>query len=223
VPDVLELGEFRVDVTGRSVSRRGELVALPPKAVETLILLAENPGKTLRKEELLETVWAGTFVEEGSLTQTISVLRKALGAESIRTIPKRGYCYVGPVGLVRKRSRARPIAITVLVVATIAAWIAIVRPKTPAPARLARLVVLPVENLSGNAQHDYVSDGLTEELIAQLSTLDAGRLAVIARTSAMKYQGTRKSIGEIARELDADYVLEAACAGRGTSFALRRS
>ena len=218
MPDVLELGEFRVDVTGRSVSRRGELVALPPKAVETLILLAENPGKTLRKEELLETVWAGTFVEEGSLTQTISVLRKALGAESIRTIPKRGYCYVGPVGLVRKRSRARPIAITVLVVATIAAWIAIVRPKTPAPARLARLVVLPVENLSGNAQHDYVSDGLTEELIAQLSTLDAGRLAVIARTSAMKYKGTRKSIGEIARELDADYVLESSLRWSGNQL-----
>jgi DNA-binding winged helix-turn-helix (wHTH) protein len=49
------------------------------------------------KEELIESVWAGTFVEEGSLTQAISILRKTLGQQSIRTIPTRGYCYVGPV------------------------------------------------------------------------------------------------------------------------------
>ncbi|HEV7242667.1 MAG TPA: tetratricopeptide repeat protein [Thermoanaerobaculia bacterium] len=230
---VLELGEFRVDVAGRSVSRRGEVVALPPKAVETLILLAENPGKTVLKEELLDTVWAGTFVEEGSLTQAISILRKALGERSdgqqwIRTIPKRGYCYVGPVGAVTDwpelsaapsttapgRLRIRPIAITILVAVLVTAAIAMLtvivmrRRGARAPAHRARLVVLPVENLSGNAQHDYVSDGLTEELIAQLSTLDAGRLAVIARTSAMAYKGTHKPVDRIARELDVDYILE---------------
>jgi TolB-like protein/DNA-binding winged helix-turn-helix (wHTH) protein/Tfp pilus assembly protein PilF len=223
---VLELGEFRVDVAGRSVSRRGEVVALPPKAVATLILLAENPGKTVLKEELLETVWAGTFVEEGSLTQAISILRKALGERGdgqqwIRTIPKRGYCYVGPVTgspepdaapsiPAPRRSRMRPMAIAVLVVAALAVLTGIVmrRRNTPAAAHRARLVVLPVENLSGNAQHDYVSDGLTEELIAQLSTLDAGRLAVIARTSSMAYKGTHKPVDRIARELDVDYILE---------------
>jgi len=220
---VLELGEFRLDVAGRSVSRRGEVVALPPKVVETLILLVENPGKTVLKEELLETVWAGTFVEEGSLTQAISILRKALGERSdgqqwIRTIPKRGYCYVGPVReatdsppALKSGRRLRPIMIgaLVLVAATIAVLIVVLqRRRAPAHTGLARLVVLPVENLSGNAQHDYVSDGLTEELIAQLSTLDARRLAVIARTSAMAYRGTHKSIDRIARELDVDYVLE---------------
>jgi TolB-like protein/DNA-binding winged helix-turn-helix (wHTH) protein/Tfp pilus assembly protein PilF len=230
---VLELGEFRVDVAGRSVSRRGEVVALPPKAVETLILLAENPGKTVLKEELLETVWSETFVEEGSLTQAISILRKALGERSdgqqwIRTIPKRGYCYVGPVGAVTdspelspapsapalRRPRIRPIAIAVLVAVFATAAMAVLtvivirRRNAPAPAHRARLVVLPVENLSGNAQHDYVSDGLTEELIAQLSTLDARRLAVIARTSAMAYKGTHKPVDRIARELDVDYILE---------------
>lgn len=228
---VLELGEFRVDVAGRSVSRRGEVVALPPKAVETLILLAERPGKTVLKEELIETVWAGTFVEEGSLTQTISILRKALGEGNdgrqwIRTIPKRGYCYVGPVGVatdsldsapsepastpISKRLRVNPIAIAALVVAAVAVLLVMVirRGHPAAPAHRTRLVVLPVQNLSGNARHDYVSDGLTEELIAQLSTLDARRLAVIARTSAMTYKGTRKSIDQIARELDVDYVLE---------------
>lgn len=217
------LGEFRVDVGGRSLSRGGEPVALPPKAVETLILLAENRGKTVLKEELLETVWAGTFVEEGSLTQTVSILRKALdrndGQQWIRTVPKRGYCYVGPVGestgaspepVVAERPRVRRWLVALLIVATIVATgLALLqRREAPVAPRLARLVVLPVANLSGDPGHDYVSDGLTEELIAQLSTLDAGRLAVIARTSSMTYKGTRKPIDQIARELHVDYVLE---------------
>lgn len=241
---VLELGEFRLDVAGRSVSRLGEPVALPPKAVDTLILLAERPGKTVLKEELLETVWAGTFVEEGSLTQAISILRKALGERSdgqqwIRTIPKRGYCYAGPVRVITDtpapgpspsepahaqayapaslpafeppsgRPGIRRIALAALAVAAIATLVLVLaRRNTQSPPHRARLLVLPVVNLSGDAQHDYVSDGLTEELIAQLSTLDARRLAVIARTSAMTYKGTRKSIDRIARELDVDYILE---------------
>ncbi len=154
---VLQLGEFRLDVAGRSVSRRGEVVALPPKAVEALIRLVETPGRTVVKEELLESVWAGTFVEEGSLTQAISILRKAFGERS-----------EGSSGSERFRS----------------ADIVYVGP-------VARSRIL-----------------LLEELIAQLSTLDAMPLAVIARTSAITYKGTHKSIDQIARELDVDCVLE---------------
>src|ERR1700737_5138475 len=99
---VLEFHNFRLDVSARSLTRDGELVPLPPKIVETLILLAENPGKTILKDELMEKVWPGTFVEEGSLARNISILRKALGDSSddqqwIKTVPKRGYCFVAPV------------------------------------------------------------------------------------------------------------------------------
>jgi TolB-like protein/DNA-binding winged helix-turn-helix (wHTH) protein/Tfp pilus assembly protein PilF len=219
---VLELGEFRVDVAGRSLSRGGELVSLPPKAVETLILLAENQGKTVLKEELMEAVWPGTFVEEGSLTQNISILRKALGdPQWIKTVPKRGYCFVGPVRVATDASeqpaasspkppRTHRWLIGSLIVAAliVSSVVLFRRPKAPSSPHVARLVVLPVENLSGNPAHDYVSDGLTEELIAQLSTLDPRRLAVIARTSAMTYKGTHKSIDRIAQELQVDYVLE---------------
>jgi TolB-like protein/Tfp pilus assembly protein PilF len=70
------------------------------------------------------------------------------------------------------------------------------------------LVVLPFQNLSGDAEQDYLSDGMTEEMIAQLGTLHPSRLAVIARTSAMHYKGTTKRVDQIASELGAHYLLE---------------
>jgi TolB-like protein/DNA-binding winged helix-turn-helix (wHTH) protein/Tfp pilus assembly protein PilF len=224
---VLEFGSFRLDVSGRSLTRGGELVPLPPKAIETLTVLAENQGKTVRKEELLEKVWPGTFVEEGSLTQNVSILRKALGDSSddqkwIRTIPKRGYCFVAPVRLVPDAAEPLPSPPQVLkskrqvmwwavglIAVLVAVSLVLLYPRHVAsPSKLMRLLVLPVQNLSGDSEHDYVSDGLTEELIAQLSTLDATHLAVIARTSAMSYKGTSKTVGQIGQELGVDYVLE---------------
>jgi len=71
------------------------------------------------------------------------------------------------------------------------------------------LIVLPVENLTGDPAQEYLADGLTEEVIAELGSLSPERLAVIARTSAMAYKGRHKTVGEIARELRVDYVLEA--------------
>src|SRR6202521_2747168 len=89
-------GEFRLDARSRVLFRAGEMVALYPKAMDVLIFLVECQGNVATKEELLERVWPDTFVEESSLTRTISVLRKALGDPPeghafIRTVPKRGY------------------------------------------------------------------------------------------------------------------------------------
>lgn len=70
-----------------------------------------------------------------------------------------------------------------------------------------RLAVLPFDNLTGDAGRDYFSDGLTEELITHLGRLQPERLAVIARISSMAYRGSGKSVPEIGRELDADYLL----------------
>jgi TolB-like protein len=81
-----------------------------------------------------------------------------------------------------------------------------VRPSAP-PSRLT-LAVLPMLNLSGDPNEEYFSDGLTEEMIAELGGLEPARLSLIARTSAMHYKHSRKRIDEIARELGADYVLE---------------
>ncbi len=77
-----------------------------------------------------------------------------------------------------------------------------------AAAKRVMLVVLPFENLSRDPEQEYFSDGLTEETIADLGGMASDRLGVIARTSAMSYKGTRKSIAEIGRELGVDFALE---------------
>lgn len=101
-----EFGPFRLDATGRLLFRGGEPVPLPPKAVDTLLFLVENAGNVLEKDRLLKQVWHDAFVEEGSLTRAISVVRKALGdgedgQEFIATISRRGYRFVAPVKLMR--------------------------------------------------------------------------------------------------------------------------
>jgi TolB-like protein/DNA-binding winged helix-turn-helix (wHTH) protein/Tfp pilus assembly protein PilF len=70
------------------------------------------------------------------------------------------------------------------------------------------LMVLPVQNLTGDSSREYLTDGLTEELIGQLGSLNPDRLAVIARTSSMAYKTSSKTVGQIGRELGVDYVLE---------------
>jgi len=80
------------------------------------------------------------------------------------------------------------------------------RPAAEAPS--VRLVVLPFANLSNDPSQDYFSDGLTEEMITQISRLSPGRLGVIARTSSMRFKRSTKSASEIGHELAVDYLLE---------------
>lgn len=99
LPRFYHFGQFRLDADGRMLFR-GELpVPLPPKVAEVLVLLVQNAGQVISKDELLRRVWPDAFVEEGSLTRTISILRKALdddrGQEFITTLSKRGYRFSG--------------------------------------------------------------------------------------------------------------------------------
>ena len=137
-----EFGRFRLDGTGRVLFRGDEAVPLSPKAADVLLLLVQNAGNVVEKKELLNTVWQGEFVEEGSLTRTISILRKVLQAgdkkkQCIATVSKRGYRFMLPVK-------------------EIPAEKGVASEKT-------LLAVLPFQNLSGARTQEYFSDGLTEE------------------------------------------------------------
>ena len=98
-------GPFRLDAEKRVLVRIGSPVPLTPKAIETLLILVENAGHLVYKEELIKKISPDTFVEEGNLSKNILVLRKTLGQwdegrEYIETVPKRGYRFVVPVTLV---------------------------------------------------------------------------------------------------------------------------
>ena len=93
-------GDFRVDSEERVLLRDGERVPLTPKVFDLLLLLVEHHGHVLEKDRLMKAIWPDAFVEEGNLTQNISVLRKILNDEGqrfIQTIPRRGYRFVGQV------------------------------------------------------------------------------------------------------------------------------
>ena len=97
-----EFGPFKLDATERVLLRQGTPLPLTPKGIEILLTLVENRGRLLEKDELLDKVWADTFVEPANLTQTISVLRKLLEDDSqtpryIQTVAKRGYRFIADV------------------------------------------------------------------------------------------------------------------------------
>src|SRR5262247_65554 len=95
-------GPYRFDAKGRVLYRGSKDLGLPPKAADTLHVLLANAGSVVEKSRLLDSVWPRVVVGEGSLTRTISILRKALGGDEasrayIATVSKRGYRFVAPV------------------------------------------------------------------------------------------------------------------------------
>lgn len=100
--DLLEFDVYCIDVGQRVLFSRSTPVPLSPKVFDTLLALAEEPGRVLEKDYLLKKIWPDTFVEEGSLARNVSTLRRVLGKspedqEYIETIPKRGYRFKGAV------------------------------------------------------------------------------------------------------------------------------
>jgi TolB-like protein/Tfp pilus assembly protein PilF len=183
---IYRFGRFRLDPTERVLLRDDRAIPLPPKAVDTLLFLVQNAGHVVAKRELLKQIWRDAFVEEGSLTRTISILRKALkegagGHEFISTIPTRGYRFAARVDELSS---------------------------APVHSSRVMLAVLPFKNMSERKNQEYFSDGLTEEMITQLGRMNPDRFGVIARTSAMLYKNSTKTVHQIGQELNVTHILE---------------
>src|SRR6516164_3881133 len=107
---VYEFGEWRLDPSEHLLLRNGSVVPLGPKLFDTLLVLVENAGRLVRKEEFMKRVWADSFVEDLALTQNISQLRKVLGNGEpvIETVPKRGYRLLIPVIVSERTQSPKP-------------------------------------------------------------------------------------------------------------------
>ena len=100
---IYEFDNFRLDAGERRLSRDGQPVTLPSKAFDLLLVLVENSGRLVEKEELYQRVWADQVVEESNLTVQMSAIRKALGERTqnpryVVTVPGHGYRFIGEVG-----------------------------------------------------------------------------------------------------------------------------
>ncbi len=236
-----EFGPFHLDAAERLLLRNGRPIAITPKAFDTLLFLVENSRHLIEKDELLKHVWPDTFVEESTLARNIFVLRKALGdaqdePQYIETVPTRGYRFVAavqevegtphpeaatPERLARTAPEARRwtwvaafLLVAVLGATGYFAWQHFGPPSRPDTGKT-MLAVLPFQNLSGDPDQEYFSDGLTEEMITQLGRMHPERLGVIARTSAMQYKNSQKGTDQIGRELGVDYILEGSVRRQG--------
>lgn len=225
--------DFELDLRSGEVRRKGLKVHLQEQPFQVLRTLLERPGEVVSREELQQRLWPGdTFVDfDRGLNNAVRRLRDALldDADSprfVETVARHGYRFMAPVESLEDRRalrdpilpsrpatlpgrRGRRLVAAVLAAAIVAAGFLAVRARMRPP-RTGKLMlaVLPFDNLSGDAEQDYFSDGLTEEMIAQLSMVQAARMGVIARTSAMQYKRTDKQADQIGRELRVDYLLE---------------
>jgi len=186
-PLAVRFGTFEVDFESRELRKRGLRVRLEEKPFQILELLLERPGGVVTRQMLREKLWPDTHVGyEQSLNTAVNKLRELLGDSSksprfVETLPRVGYRFIAPVD---KPGRTQTYASKKM------------------------LAVLPFKNLSGDPEQEFFAEGLTEELISHLGQLNPKRLGVIARTSAVQYRGSKKTIAEIARELSVEYVLE---------------
>ncbi len=219
----MRFGIFELDRRSGELRRQGRRVALGEKPLQLLLALLDRPGDVVLREELQERLWPpGVHVDfERNLNTAATNLRSVLGDAAasprfIETVPKRGYRFIAPVeggGETAPAAGRRPLRALIVGLGTglaLAAGWALLPKSAPTPAPTSRqlVAVLPFTDLSPEPGASYLSDGLTEELIAELGRLRPDRIGVIARMSAMSYKDTDKRADEVARELGADLLVE---------------
>jgi TolB-like protein/cytochrome c-type biogenesis protein CcmH/NrfG len=200
-----------LDVSLRELSRSGEPIPVEPQVFDLLIYLLQHRDHVVSKDDLIENIWGGRIVSESTLTSRINAARKAVGdtghaQDLIRTIARKGFRFVGDV-----RVQCNGVA-----AGTIAAALPAPAP-SPEPAAepprahlppldRAAIAVLPFANMSGEAEQEYFSEGISEDIITALSKLRW--FYVIARNSSFIYRGKSVHLKKIGEELGVGYVVE---------------
>lgn len=184
------VGESEVRPDERRVMTKGQPAALGARAFDLLMCLIEHRDRVVTKDELMAWIWPGLVVEENNLTVQISALRKLLGAQSVATVPGRGYRLVAEVreasGDAHEVAPGRATGIEM--------------PDRPC------IAVLPFANMSGDPQQEYFCDGITEDIITGLAMYRW--FPVIDRSSTFVYKDRRMDARRIANELGARFILE---------------
>ena len=201
--------QSQICVNGRTVDLRrgsvmdgsGQVLTLRPQAAQVLRLLAAQPGVPVSRDELMEAVWPGIAVTDDSLVQCVKEVRKALGDDRhqlIVTLVKRGY-------VLEESALHQPESKNADAVAAPAAT-ATPRGDAQAAERSLSIAVLPFANLSADPEQEFFADGLTEDLITELSKVPD--LFVIARHSTFAYKAKPMDVRQAAHDLGVRYLVE---------------
>ena len=176
----LQFGNYRLERAKRLLIGPDGPVELSARSFDILDTLLGKPDEVVGKADLFDTVWPGLVVEENTLQVHISALRKALPPGMIMTVHGRGYKYAGPKPLVATAES----------------------PEKRRPS----IAVLPFDNMSGDPEQDYFSDGITEDIIAELGKFKD--FLVIARNSSFQFRGMANDLAEVVKKLGVQYVVE---------------
>ncbi|HEX3186712.1 MAG TPA: winged helix-turn-helix domain-containing protein [Pyrinomonadaceae bacterium] len=241
-----EFGPYRLDVGQRVLTRTGEAVSLTPKATEILTLLVANAGQLVGKDELLKQVWPDTFVEESNLTQNIFLLRRVLGDERpspryIETVVRRGYRFIAnvrviaPTELQGSQSPGAPEDMIARLTrgedgahgnshhsrsSNVQRSSLSLQFGSVDEAAGPRIVaVLPFLNATGNDDLEYLADGLTDNLVNNLSRVS--KLRVMSRSAVFRYKAKKQLDPRgIGKELGVSVVLVGTLTSRGESLGI---
>ena len=228
----VRFGLFEVDLRAGELRKNGVKIKLQDQPLQVLVTLLRHAGDVVTREELRRELWpTDTFVDfDHSLNAAVKRLRDALddSAENprfIETLPRHGYRFItvaAPDAIQPKTTKSRLkrwglplVAVAILLVAVLLFTVdagglrSKVLPRTVVQPQIRSLAVLPLTNISADPEQEYFADGMTEELIAELSRI--GSLRVISRTSVMQYKSEKnKPLPQIGRELNVDAVMEGA-------------
>ena len=193
---------YCLDADRRELVFGSELIAIGPKVFDLLLYLVQNRNQVVTRDDVLQAVWENRIVSELTLTSHVNAVRKAIGDTGkeqrlIRTIARKGFRFVGPVREEFPPGRAA-VAAPDVVPETSGGMLSL--PDFPS------IAVLPFRNLSGDAEQDYFSDGVVEDIITALSRIRW--LFVIARNSSFTYKGRTVDEKQVGRELGVRYVVE---------------
>lgn len=186
--DIIKFEDCELDLARGELRRSGQVVAVEPIAFELLGFLASRPGELVTKDVLVDGVWGGRAISDSAISSCVAAARSAIGdtgalQRHIKTVPRRGFRFVADSHAPRADTK----------------------PARELPAKPS-IAVLPFTNLSGDPSQAYFSDGITDDIITDLSRYK--ELFVIARHSSFAYRDADKSRSEIARELGVQYLAE---------------
>lgn len=228
--EIVRFGTFQLDQKARELHKAGVKVRLQDQPFRVLAVLVNRAGQVVTREELRQEIWpTDVYVAfDQGLNNAIRKVRDSLGDSAdnprfVETIAKQGYRFLAPVSVVQTQPAEQPLrqglrSYRVVVLAGIVAagglltlgyWAwhtSDVRARPPTEKVI--LAVLPFDNLSRDPEQEFFSDGLTEEMIAQLGKVNPERLSVIASGSVVKYKGSTLAVEQIGRDLHAEYLVQ---------------
>ncbi|MFO7604479.1 MAG: winged helix-turn-helix domain-containing protein [Gammaproteobacteria bacterium] len=214
------------------VLTRGSVVEhLEPKVMDVLVYFASHPGEVISRDELEHKVWHGALIGYDAVTATVIKLRKALQDNAkqpriIATIPKKGYQLIAAVALLddgikagttpsvlmtsKLGSTSKPtsflnmgVALAILVGILLLGWLGL---SLKTDGSIPSIIVMPVENLGQDSAHDVFVDGITEDIITDLSRMS--NLMVFASNTTFKYKGRSVTPEELRQDLNVSFVLK---------------